>query len=339
MLPVQGADADMLAGKRLADWRMPVTMQLGSEGANVQHLQEALRRLGADVTADGYFGLTTDRAIRVVQRKYGVIPPDGSLTDATMLAITAHDPDQRPDAFPGSGDVRPLPFRSIGRSQAALIDLSGVARQAAHLPAITSMPAAPATMGISDAGLKFIEAREELAGVTNRLHFPGGASGVTLGPGYDMKERSQNSIQRDLEAINIDRTRAVAASQGSGKTGDDARKFAKDNKYLLNLSSDQQAALLGQIIGTYEDIVQRRITRWLYQWEFDALVSFAYNPGGQFGNVAHSVNLGRYAEAVATIRSANKSRNPRTHLLEVMSGLTERRRREVILFLYGEYDA
>lgn len=193
-------------------------------------------------------------------------------------------------------------------------------------------------MKTSAAGVAFIEAREELHNVTNRLHFPSGASGVTLGPGYDMKERSQNEIRGDLMAIGLSRATATAAAAGAGKTGEAARAFCKENYRLLDLTPEQQAALLGQIIGSYEGTVHRLVRRWLYQWEFDALVSFAYNSGGQFGSVAHSVNVGRYAEAMTTIRSVIKSRNSRTHQLEVLPGLPDRRRRETILFAYGLYD-
>lgn len=93
-----------------------MSLQLGSEGNDVLQLQQSLRRLGADVPADGYYGLTTDRAVRVAQRKYGIVPPDGALGDDTIRAITAHDPDLRPDAFPDSGEAGALPFAQIGRS-------------------------------------------------------------------------------------------------------------------------------------------------------------------------------------------------------------------------------
>ena len=43
---------------------------------------------------------------------------------------------------------------------------------------------------------------------SNHLHWPGGSSGVTLGPGYDMRQRTRQEIFADLTAIGIDRKSA-----------------------------------------------------------------------------------------------------------------------------------
>ncbi|OCG56623.1 hypothetical protein A9G36_02795 [Gilliamella sp. Choc6-1] len=40
----------------------------------------------------------------------------------------------------------------------------------------------------SQAGLNFIYLAEARKNVSNKLHWPGQGSGITLGPGYDMKE-------------------------------------------------------------------------------------------------------------------------------------------------------
>lgn len=71
-------------------------------------------------------------------------------------------------------------------------------------------------MRTTPAGLRFIFEREvgPFRTTTARLHWPGGASGVTLGPGYDMKDRSAASVTVDLQAIGIDASAAEDASGG-----------------------------------------------------------------------------------------------------------------------------
>jgi len=63
--------------------------------------------------------------------------------------------------------------------------------------------ARPAALAISENGLRFIFRREAQAGVSNHLHWPGGSSGVTLGPGYDMKLRGPSEIAKDMTSIGL----------------------------------------------------------------------------------------------------------------------------------------
>ena len=78
-------------------------------------------------------------------------------------------------------------------------------------------------------------------------------------------------------------------------------------------------------------IVRNRIKVELQQHEFDALVSFAYNPGGRMGTVATHINAGEVAKAMQEIQRANTSKGV------VMKGLTNRREHEVALYLHGRY--
>ena len=50
---------------------------------------------------------------------------------------------------------------------------------------------------------------------TAHLHWPGGASGVTLGPGYDMKGRKAAAVKADLIAIGVDAVTATSTPVGS----------------------------------------------------------------------------------------------------------------------------
>ncbi len=133
-------------------------------------------------------------------------------------------------------------------------------------------------MSTSDAGLQFIFHHEALRGVTEHLHWPGGSSGVTLGAGYDMKDRDKTQIAIDLKWIGVPPDVADKASSGAGLTRDTASDFADDHEELLSLTEAQQVNLLKKVVPHYEAIVRRNLNAKLLQHEFDALVSFAYDP-------------------------------------------------------------
>lgn len=188
---------------------------------------------------------------------------------------------------------------------------------------------------ISQSGIRFIYTEEAYRGNTpgcsNHLYWPGGASGVTLGAGYDMRERSAESIQQDMLAIGLDADTAKKIAGGAGLKNEKAKSFADDNFDLVDLTVDQETSLLCDILPDYENIVRAAINVDLTQYQFDALVSFAYNPGGRMDNVAHLINAGKLTEAMAEIKKANTSKG------KVMKGLTIRREGEVKLFLEGDY--
>jgi GH24 family phage-related lysozyme (muramidase) len=184
---------------------------------------------------------------------------------------------------------------------------------------------------LSEQGLKFLSAHESLAGVSNHLYWPGGASGVTLGAGYDMKRRTKAGIEADLAAIGLAAAVCARVSQAAGLVGAAARGFAYRNAGLVSLTPDQEMALLLVTAPPYEDIVHRQILVPLVQHQFDALVSFAYNPGGPFGPVAGPINRGDHDTAMAEIRNRVFSGGHR------LDDLVRRRRDETELFVSGSY--
>jgi hypothetical protein len=184
---------------------------------------------------------------------------------------------------------------------------------------------------MSNAGLAFIFRHEAQAGVSNHLHWPGGSSGVTLGPGYDMRERSRHAIVRDMLAIGLAKSIAEKIAGGSKLVGSNAEDFADDNEDLVSLTNSQETALLKLIVPHYEAIVRRNVHVHLAQHEFDALVSFAYNPGGQFPVVSHAINNGKAPHAMKIIRNCVFTGG------KVSSGLLHRRNDEIQLFEHGAY--
>ncbi|GBQ74860.1 hypothetical protein AA0521_2560 [Komagataeibacter intermedius NRIC 0521] len=170
-----------------------------------------------------------------------------------------------------------------------------------------------------------------MRGVSNRLHWPGGASGVTLGPGYDMRDRSRAEVEQKLRSIKIPSDLAAKAAAGAGLRGEAARKFARDNKNLVNLTDDQQSRLLQVNLPSYEAIVRRGTHVYLTQNEFDALVSFVYNPGRGWPGVRAAINSGDKRKAVRIIEEQVRSKG------KVLRGLVKRRHDEAMLLLEGRY--
>lgn len=184
---------------------------------------------------------------------------------------------------------------------------------------------------VSGAGLDFIFEHEAQEGVSNHLHWPGGASGVTLGPGYDMKDRSRIQIVADMTAIGLDGTVATKISEAQGLHGAKAKDFARSNKHLVDLNKSQQINLLKIIIPIYEGVVKRNIFIYQKQNEFDALVSFCYNPGGSFLPVSGAINVGKTPHAMNIIRSRSSTGGAWSE------GLNYRRRDEVNLYVNAIY--
>jgi GH24 family phage-related lysozyme (muramidase) len=187
-------------------------------------------------------------------------------------------------------------------------------------------------LAISEAGLRFIYRREAQVNVSDRLHWPGGSSGVTLGPGYDMKARSEAEVQSDLVAIGVplDVAKIIAGAAGLDHTS--AKDFAFNNKNLVALSQEQEMNLLRHVVPHYENLVRNRLKVPLQQYQFDALVYFSYNPGGQLGKVIALINQGGSDEAMVIVRSVVKSGGI------VLNGLVNRRNFEVDLYNNGVYN-
>lgn len=186
-----------------------------------------------------------------------------------------------------------------------------------------------ASMELSTSGLDFIYSHEALKGVSNRLHWPGGASGVTLGPGYDMKERTAEVVESDLRGIGVSADSAKKASEGAGKRDDAAQKFATDHHNLINLTNEQETKLLKLVVQSYEATVRTLVKVKLNQNQYDALVSFVYNVGPanfKSSTLLHKLNQCDYKGAAKEFAHWTKSGG------KVLPGLVKRRKDEKSLF-------
>lgn len=194
---------------------------------------------------------------------------------------------------------------------------------------------APSDLAISARGRRFIYDHERLGTFSRRLYWPKGASGVTLGAGFDMRDRGEREIADDLEAIGVEPEVAAHAARGSHLTGAAAQLFAHNNHGLIFLTSEQELGLMEWILPHYVAMVRRRLRRSLTQAQFDALVSYAYNPGtgAAWRAVLAHVNAGEDDDAMQEISRQVTSRH------KVVPSLVERRRDEVRLYRTGDYGA
>jgi GH24 family phage-related lysozyme (muramidase) len=186
-----------------------------------------------------------------------------------------------------------------------------------------------ANMSVSPNGLTFLYNREAQAGVSNKPHWPGGSSGVTLGPGYDLGHRTAAQIVSDLTNVGVSSSAAEVLSKAAGLTGTAAQTFAQANSNAVNLTQAQQETLLNLALPPYQQDVRTYVTVQVNQNQFDAMVSLDYNiGGGNFKNssVVTNLNKGDVAAAAESFKLWNKSGG------KVVQGLINRRELEVALF-------
>jgi LysM repeat protein len=196
-------------------------------------------------------------------------------------------------------------------------------------PTPTGGASGASTGRLSENGARFIYDHEAQRGVSDKLHWPGGASGVTLGPGYDMKGRTSAEIVRDLTAVGVNPDTARSISRAAGLEGSAARNFANNNSGLVTLTPAQETRLQAIAARPFEQVVADNVRVPLTQNQFDALVSFAYNIGeGAFrdSTALRKINAGDYAGGAEAMKLFNKSGG------EVLQGLVNRRNDEVRLF-------
>jgi len=268
----------------------------GDRGEIVKNLQELLQQKGYIINPDGFFGAKTEGILKKFQSENNLYS-DGIAGRKTLKAL--------------DGVFKASPYRMASAKGSERINTGG--------------------MNISSRGRSFIFKREAQAGVSCHLHWPKGASGVTLGPGYDMKERSEVSIKNTMIKIGVSNNIAEKISKASHLAHSDAERFVALNINLVKLTGAQETNLLEYILPPYVNLIKNRITVPLTQNEFDALVSFAYNPGGRLPKVCSFINKGMISDAMDEIKKAITSRH------KVMSGLVHRRNFEVDLFLNGIY--
>lgn len=170
---------------------------------------------------------------------------------------------------------------------------------------------------------------EAQKGHSNHLHWPGGSSGITLGPGYDFKTRDSKAVINDLVAIGLPKTTAEEAAKGCGKSGKDAQAFAALHRKLINLTEEQEKQLLGVVLPDYERAVDGLVKVRVNANQRVALVSLTYNIGVKHfttSRVLDKLNRGDYDGARKAFALWVRSGG------EIAPGLVKRRQREMDIF-------
>lgn len=97
---------------------------------------------------------------------------------------------------------------------------------------------------------------------TRYIHWPNtDASGVTLGKGYDIGSRSQESVIADLTAAGMSKAQAVKIAAGAGLKGPGARDFVAAHKSDIGeIPKEIQYNLLAMQLEKYTELAHRRAT-------------------------------------------------------------------------------
>lgn len=92
---------------------------------------------------------------------------------------------------------------------------------------------------------------------SRRTHWPGGSSGVTLGRGYDMRERTRTTVRSELMAAGVSEKDAILLSVGAGMVGMAAEGFAANLRSRFELTAQQEVNLFEAAYSALHDDVIR----------------------------------------------------------------------------------
>lgn len=310
-------------------------LTLGSTGERVVHLQKMLRATGClYLDVSGHFDYDTEMNVISKQWQFS-LPGNGVVDRPFMIALHAAASRLCPGLPTPAEHTRTIPHGPIDPFLTSLMQRR-----------VRGSEMNPKNMHVSDAGLDLIVYNECSGNYesTAYLHWPRGESGVTLGPGYDMKERPRDSIVDDLMSIGVDADVARAIGDNAqGLKQHEAQayvwKYGHKDQFghvnanpLVRLDEKKQCALVKLYVAGKEDAVRRNISIPLKQCEFDALVCFTVNPAGKITPITDLLN--KYEEKEALEKILKRVPSPKE---KVYKGLKKRRRREVEFYITGKF--
>ncbi|MBW7981740.1 pesticin C-terminus-like muramidase [Enterobacillus tribolii] len=96
------------------------------------------------------------------------------------------------------------------------------------------------------------------------VHWPGNElSGVTIGRGYDLGNRTQEQAYSDLRRVGISESQARAISLGVDRKGTRAREFVNNNRSTIGeITAQQEVMLFNMIYPNYENRARRNYNRY-----------------------------------------------------------------------------
>jgi hypothetical protein len=125
---------------------------------------------------------------------------------------------------------------------------------------------------------------------SREIHWPGNSlSGVTIGRGYDMGNRTKVAVKHDMLKAGIEDKKATSLSEGAGLKGDKAKEFVTNNKEsITKITVANKVKMFDKIYPGYEIRAKNNYIRWtasekdktewdkLHQAIKDVLVDFVY---------------------------------------------------------------
>ncbi len=112
---------------------------------------------------------------------------------------------------------------------------------------------------------------------SRHFHVPSDSSGLTIGRGYDMKNRSKREVLDDLVSAGVGEVDAAKISQAAGLSGVDADTFVEENDLEdFEISEEVQLKLFEieyarQLRDTRRLATKADVTRAYGETEWDAL--------------------------------------------------------------------
>jgi hypothetical protein len=166
------------------------------------------------------------------------------------------------------------------------------------------------------------------------IHWPGNSlSGVTIGRGYDMGNRTKISVQQDMVKAGVQLDTAKALSEGAGLKGLKAKQFVDKNKKSIGkITREQEIKLFNNIYPVYEARAKSNYEKWTaseksrFEWDKldqpirDVLVDFVYQgftrgPNPMRAGMNNDYDeLIKYIEVTAAIRQYESGRNRAIYL-------------------------
>ena len=161
-------------------------------------------------------------------------------------------------------------------------------------------------------------------------HWPGGESGVTLGSGYDMKERNEDQVYKDLKGI-VGEEKARKLSKAAGIKPEDAEglvdKWVKEHRKGKKMTEDeiekegitrkQEKALFDILVPKYEEKAEKDVNEICGEGTWDKLnaeqkemlFDHSYNPGlSKFPNFTKAVVNENWEEALKQYERKSKGK-------------------------------
>ncbi len=138
-------------------------------------------------------------------------------------------------------------------------------------------------------------------------HFPGGRSGVTIGPGYDLGHRAPQEIYNDLTQAGIDPETAYALIDAAHKTGPEAANWVAQRGGIIITEEQQQALFENVLVPEYEERAKEQLLNFVQNHgEFSAAEADWDNLSGKqqeilFDYVYNTGGLTRFPELTAAV--------------------------------------